>query len=32
LYTIPLINFFIPFISNVLFSNIILENKIKITS
>ena len=30
LYTIPLINFFIPFISNVLFSNIILENKIKI--
>ncbi len=30
LYTIPLVNFFIPFISNVLFSNIILENKIKI--
>ena len=32
LYTIPLINFFIPFISNVLFSNIILENKTKIIS
>ncbi|MDC0328529.1 EI24 domain-containing protein [Candidatus Pelagibacter sp.] len=32
LYTIPLINFFIPFISNVLFTNIILGNKIKITS
>ena len=32
LYTIPLINFFIPFISNVLFSNIILGNKIKISS
>ena len=30
LYTIPLINFFIPFISNVLFSNIILENKTQI--
>ena len=30
LYTIPLVNFFIPFISNVLFSNIILGNKIKI--
>tara|TARA_Y100000992_G_C21243287_1_gene481875 strand:- start:288 stop:1013 length:726 start_codon:yes stop_codon:yes gene_type:complete len=30
LYTIPLVNFFVPFISNVLFSNIILENKIKI--
>jgi hypothetical protein len=27
-----LINFFIPFISNVLFSNIILGNKIKINS
>tara|TARA_A100001015_G_C15018516_1_gene726758 strand:+ start:995 stop:1720 length:726 start_codon:yes stop_codon:yes gene_type:complete len=30
LYTIPLVNFFVPFISNVLFSNIILANKIKI--
>ena len=30
LYTIPLVNFFVPFICNVLFSNIILENKIKI--
>ena len=30
LYTIPLVNFFIPFISNVLFSNIILGNKVKI--
>lgn len=30
LYTIPIVNFFIPFISNVLFVNIILENKIKI--
>ena len=30
LYTIPVINFFIPFICNVLFANIIIENKIKI--
>ena len=30
LYTIPLVNFFIPFICNVLFANMILENKIKI--
>lgn len=30
LYTIPIVNFFVPFISNVLFSNIILEDKIKI--
>ena len=30
LYTIPLVNFFIPFISNVLFSNIILGDKVKI--
>ncbi len=30
LYTIPFINFFVPFICNVLFANIILENKIKI--
>lgn len=30
LYAIPLVNFFVPFISTVLFSNIILENKIKI--
>jgi len=31
LYTIPLVNFFIPFICNVLFANMILENKIKIS-
>ena len=30
LYTIPIVNFFIPFICNVLFANMILENKIKI--
>ncbi len=30
LYTIPFVNFFIPFICNVLFANIILGNKIKI--
>mgnify|MGYP001220383292 CR=1 FL=1 len=30
LYTIPLVNFFIPFICNVLFANMILDNKFKI--
>ncbi len=30
LYTIPLVNFFIPFIANVLFSNIILGDRVKI--
>lgn len=32
LYTIPIVNFFIPFVCNVLFSNLILENNVKIKS